>query len=273
MAYSINFNPLSEEELLRIANQRVAPSYDEQTALYEKQTKKREDEYKQSLTKLDPTYERLGADIERQYEQKRQTVADAAMARGFGRSSYVTDVLGQAHEQQMTALGELARRKQDEVDGIAAKIETLYDDLMDNQSRLSSAKQNKILSTIDQLRLEQNARELEVMKYNADMAMREQQLQMQREQFDAQMAFNQSKASQDAAYRQQQMGMAKDEFAYRQQQDALKREAEAAAERARLEMEMLKLAQKGASSSKSSSSSSSKAKSSSAGIVFTGVRV
>lgn len=280
MSY-ISYTPKSEEELLRIATQRTASSYDDQMAQYERQAEKKEAMYNESLSKLDPAYDRLGAEVERQYDLKRQNVADAAMARGFGRSSYVTDVIGQTHDQQAAALEELARKKSDEAEQIAGQIEALYDDLLANQSRLSAAKQSKILSTIDQLRLEQEAREFEAMKYNADVASRAEQLAMQREQWSAQMAYNQSqlgynqqKAAQEADYRQQQMAWEREQFAYKQQMDALARET-ALRELAIKEAESAaRLAKTAASAAgKSSSGGSAKAKASGTGIQFAGVRI
>lgn len=279
-SYTISYTPKSEEELLNIATQRVSSSYDEQMADYERQAAKKESHYNESLAKLDPAYERLGAQVERQYEQKRQNVSDAAMARGFGRSSYVTDVLGQAHDQQISALEELSRKKAEEVEGIGAQIETLYDDLLANQSRLSAAKQNKILSTIDQLRLEQESREIQIMQYNADISMRQEQLAMQREQFEAQaaynqsqMAYNQEKAAQEAAYRQEQMAWEREQFAYKQQADALAREA-ALRELERKEAETAaKLAKQAASSSGSKGSKSSGSSSKKEEIKFVGIRI
>ena len=281
MGYELSYTPKTDEELMKIATQRVASSYDDQMAQYEKQAAKKETMYQSKLDKLEPVYERLSGGVEKQYEQKRQNVADAATARGFGRSSYVTDVIGQTHDQQTEALGELARRKSEEADSIAAQIEALYDDLLDNQTRLSAAKQNKILSTIDQLRLEQEAREFDVMKYNADIAMRAEQLAMQREQFEAQMsynqqqlAYNQQKAGQDVAYRQQQIEQANAQFAYQKEMDALAREL-ALREQARKEAESAAKLAVPASKGGSSASKSSSAKQGpiQTDIKFTGVRI
>ncbi len=279
MSNYINYRPLDEEELIRIANQRVAPSYDEQIAAYQRQAAKQEAAYRQSLEGLDPAYAKLGRQVERQFELKRQDVSDAAMARGFGRSSYVTDVIGQTHDQQYAQLEELAARKQQEADGIAGKIEALYDDLMENQSRLSTAKQNKILSTIDQLRLEQSAREMEVMQYNADMAMRERQLEQQWRQFEAQMAMNRDQMAADSQAREWQMQMEREKFNYARESDAYAREAAAAAAAAKAEAERIKAMMQaakssgGGSSKGSSSGGSSAKKKPSVGGSFAGIRV
>lgn len=267
----LSYNPLSEEELLRIAQTRVAPGYDEQMAIYQQQTDKGAARYQQQMEKLEPEYERLLSGLSGQYEQKRQTLSDAATARGFGRSSYTTDLLARSYDQQTEGIAELMRQKSEEASKLQMQIDDLYDNLLTNQARLTTSKQNQILSQIDSLRQEQTARELEVMKYNADLNMREQQLALQREQlaaqqaqWQAQMAYNQQKAAQENAYKQQQMDFQKEQFTYKQQQDAA---AALAAEYA------AQMAAQAKSSGGKSGSSGGKSAASSGAPTFYGVRI
>lgn len=252
----LSYTPMSDEEISEIAKRRISGAYDEQADLYQRQTDKKAAGYQSKIDKLEPEYSLKAAQVEEQYGQKRQNVSDEALARGFGRSSYVTDVLARTHDQQMSALSELSRQKAAEAENITAQIDALYDELFDNQAKLTTAKQNKLLSTIDQLRGEQAQREQEVLKYNADLALRQEQLNQQRELFYAQQQYDQQKLEADRGYREQQMALERERFAYQQNKDAA-----AAAQKAA----------EAAAKAKKSGGSAKKAEQS--GIVFTGVRV
>lgn len=168
----LSYKPYTEEELRQMAQNQYAAGYENRLAELEQASKKQEEAYRRQLASLEPQYDKRAEEIAANLSLRKKELSDAALSRGFGRSSYVTDMLSKAHDDAALSLENLRLEQQKNAAALLMRIDELYDELYAQQGRLTQEKEQKILSQIDLLRREQEQRRLEVDMFNLEMEQR-----------------------------------------------------------------------------------------------------
>ena len=237
------FNARSDADMQAEAQGLINPTYDRYFQQLE-----------QGLNRNTMISEQQQADLERQkndllqqnaaqYDQQRAYLEQSAIARGMGRSSYLTDAQANSQINENAAMQRINENWQYEHQQIADNIARLNEDYNNAKSQGERERMEQIAGQISKLREADRQLGLQIQMYNADQSFREQTIntQMQQMQYENQLAvwkgqqdqYTQSLnaamqlyamdrdwASQQAGY-QQQWAMSQEQF---RQQQALQQE-------------------------------------------------
>ncbi len=280
----MTYTPQTDEERRRGAELQYADLYDALSREAQRKTDALAGRKRAQEAQMEETFGLRAQEVAETFGEQRRQVEQAALDRGFGRSSYVTDRIGRSFELQDASLAQLQREKAQRVSDLELQIDDLYAALFEDQAHLTQEKANKILSAIDGMRQEQEKTAREVQQYNNDLTLRTQAADAarQKEQRDYELAMqrlaeDRAQALRDyelASRQAEQNAQAKQEQLAWQRAQAEEAARQQALDRALREWELqMKYASSIANipavyapapSSSSSSSSSSSAKSSAA---------
>jgi len=212
----LTYTPLTDEELRRMAEERVSPTYSANVEAAKQAAERSKQALEQQKEQIERLYGTRRSELQELYDIERQRASDEALKRGLARSSYAADRQAQVGELEAKALQQLQSDLALDIKQIDQQIVTLEQQLADSLKRLDIDRATEIRSIIDQLKQEQENKLLQIQQYNNQLAAQERQEQFQREQFDWQKAlqewekqFKQKQFDWQKYIDQQQLALAK----------------------------------------------------------------
>ncbi len=184
----LTYTPLTDEELRRMAEERVSPTYSANVEAAKQAAERSKQALEQQKEQIERLYGTRRGELQELYDIERQRASDEALKRGLARSSYAADRQAQVGELEAKALQQLQSDLALDIKQIDQQIVTLEQQLADSLKRLDIDRATEIRSAIDQLKQEQENKLLQIQQYNNQLAAQERQEQFQREQFDWQKA-------------------------------------------------------------------------------------
>lgn len=160
------FTPRSEQELTEYAQRLYSTAYDEKLKAAEKSTQARVQSTQALLEALTPLYEQQLASLKQEYESGREYLANQALSRGLGRSSYLTDQLAGSLNQQRADEMTLRSEKNSRQQALQSQISQLYGELDEQRNQLTSQREQAIWQAIENGRREDQEQQFEALKYN-----------------------------------------------------------------------------------------------------------
>lgn len=139
------------------------------------------------LGALEPETERLKAQLAEHYAAQRQTLSDAALSRGLGRSSYLTDQLSGSQQRETADARAVSADASARRQALEGQMGQVGGDLAQSTARLVAERERKILSAIDEYRRLERDRADQALKYNNEQLERHLSAQEQRRQFEEQL--------------------------------------------------------------------------------------
>lgn len=192
--------PRSKQELEEIARGRYDGQYDRQIAQLRENAQIEEQQRREAADALPAEYARRQRELEDTYGRARQSLSDQTLKRGFGRSSYATDLLSQAHAQENEQIARLGEQRDAQQQSLEREIAKLLKDARDQELTLNSERAERIRQAMDELAGEDSKAQQDALRYNNDLALEEYKLQLSR---DAQ-ALRERQAEVDMAIKKQQ---------------------------------------------------------------------
>lgn len=136
---------------------------------------------------LEPEYQQKLASLAQQYGTQRQTLSDAALSRGLGRSSYVTDQLAGSQKREMADANQLASDTEARKRQLQSSMAQVAGDLAQSTSRLLGEREQKILSAIDEYRKADRDQANQALTYNNSLAQQHRSETEQTRQFEKEL--------------------------------------------------------------------------------------
>ena len=202
----IEYRARDETQLSALA-QALGAGYDQRLEDLQRGARDQQQRYEAQIEGLDPAYEKALAELEAAYAKNKQGVSDAALSRGMGRSSYVTDQLAGLSQSELGAMDSARSERMKREGELSSLIAQLMGDTDQSAARLKRERAEAIASSIESMRQEDVKRGQEALMYNNQLSQAQIDSERERDKLalqQAQFEAEQQRLSQEAERQRKQ---------------------------------------------------------------------
>lgn len=160
------YTPLSEDEILSVAEKSLADKYGAKKQSLKEQTAQKTKSFEQAIALAQKQAEETAKRREKDFDDAGERLEEQAIKRGIGRSSVVLGELGQLEEQKQEMLAEIDKTANTAVADYSGKIEQLQQDLSKSLAELDMQKAVEISAEIDEIRKKQQEEKNAIISQN-----------------------------------------------------------------------------------------------------------
>lgn len=186
---------LSEEQLRKIAELSGRESHELALSQLKSGYDRNAAANAKSKSRVESDYGYTAAAIEDAFGVKREELADYALSRGMGRSSYALDMQEKTYEDERSNVLSALREKQRRIEDLDDELETLTAVLAEGGDKLSRSRLDAIDGMVVKLKSEQDKAVRDAIQYNNTLMLELERLSIEQQKLAAQLEAQNAKSS------------------------------------------------------------------------------